>query len=244
TYLLDLFNTISTTSDMMLIQDSAFALNLGLMFGYERSYRGRAAGMRTYGIVCMVAAVLTSSTVHFGSDYVEEFLHKGLFIDPTRTIQGIVTGIGFLGAGIIMKDGQKISGLTTSASVWASAAIGVLIGLDYYIAAFVVVAMTELVMLILRRIDHILPSQEPLFISLQFNKDLSPKAAKVREIAREYGYDLSKNSVSIQSQNGQIEWRFVAKRINLKKHIPITELADTLSKIEGLESFHISRARN
>ncbi|MGE0109176.1 MAG: MgtC/SapB family protein, partial [Bdellovibrionales bacterium] len=68
TYLLDLFNTISTSSDMMLIQDSAFALILGLMFGYERSYRGRAAGMRTYGIVCMVAAVLTSSTVHFGSD--------------------------------------------------------------------------------------------------------------------------------------------------------------------------------
>lgn len=243
-YISDLFAACIATKDFVLIQDSAYALMLGMIFGYERSYRGRAAGMRTYGIVCMVAAALTSSSVHFGSDYIGLFLEKGLFIDPTRTIQGIVTGVGFLCAGIIMKDGKKISGLTTSASVWASAAIGIIVALDYYIAGFVLVIMAELFMLIIRRFDHFLPSQHPVFVSLQFEKDINPKSDKVRAIAHEHGYEVSKNSISIQSTNGMIKWRFVAKRINHRTHTPLTTLANSLAQIEGIESFHISRARN
>ena len=90
------------------------ALALGLMVGYERSYHGRAAGMRTYGLVCMASAALTVAVGH------PQFWYGGgntaaLGADPTRTIQGIVTGIGFLGAGVIMKEGLNISGLTTAA---------------------------------------------------------------------------------------------------------------------------------
>src|SRR3954453_22470399 len=79
------------------------ALLLGLLVGYERSYHGRAAGMRTYGIVCMASAALTIvggfPDFWYGG-------HGGLtpaVADPTRIIQGVVTGIGFLGAGVIMR---------------------------------------------------------------------------------------------------------------------------------------------
>jgi hypothetical protein len=91
------------------------ALLLGLMVGYERAYHGRAAGMRTYGLVCMASAALTIIGGYpdfwFGG-------HGGAFApvtDPTRIIQGVVTGIGFLGAGVIMREGFIISGLTTAA---------------------------------------------------------------------------------------------------------------------------------
>src|SRR5574344_1579512 len=80
------------------------ALFLGLIIGYERSYRGRAAGMRTYGLVCMASAALVAMSGYSGNWYGGHAIGIGP-IDPTRTVQGLVTGIGFLGAGIIMKDG-------------------------------------------------------------------------------------------------------------------------------------------
>src|SRR5436853_2938952 len=79
------------------------ALILGMLVGYERAFHGRAAGMRTYGLVCMASAGLTVFVGYPG------FWYGGLVSlpvnpDPTRVVQGIVTGIGFLGAGVIMKE--------------------------------------------------------------------------------------------------------------------------------------------
>jgi putative Mg2+ transporter-C (MgtC) family protein len=97
------------------------ALLLGMLVGYERSFNGRAAGMRTYGLVCMASTALTVFVGHAA------FWYGGtagtVSADPTRVIQGVVTGIGFLGAGVIMKDGLSISGLTTAASIWAASAV-------------------------------------------------------------------------------------------------------------------------
>src|SRR3974390_3538030 len=79
------------------------ALLLGMLVGYERSYQGRAAGMRTYGLVCMASSALTVfvgfSPLFFGGGVAQEAA------DPTKVVQGVVTGVGFLCAGVIMKDG-------------------------------------------------------------------------------------------------------------------------------------------
>ena len=102
------------------------ALMLGMLVGYERSYNGRAAGMRTYGLVCMASTALTIF-VGFAP-----FWYGGaasqVTPDATRVVQGVVTGVGFLCAGVIVKDGLNVSGLTTAASIWAASAIGVLLG--------------------------------------------------------------------------------------------------------------------
>ena len=89
------------------------AMALGLLVGYERSYHGRAAGMRTYGIVCMASAALTVFVGYPTYWYGGLLDTHALGLDPTRVVQGIVTGVGFLGAGVIMKEGLNISGLTT-----------------------------------------------------------------------------------------------------------------------------------
>jgi len=118
------------------------ALLLGMLVGYERSYNGRAAGMRLYGLVCMASAALT---VFVG---LPAFWYGGgasdaIAPDPTRVVQGVVTGIGFLGAGVIMKDGLSISGLTTAASIWAASAIGILLGVGFYPAALLMALLTS-----------------------------------------------------------------------------------------------------
>ena len=85
------------------------ALILGLLVGYERAYHGRAAGMRTYGLVCMASAAVT---VIFGSPLLWFGGHTTLTAspDPSHVVQGILTGIGFLGAGVIMREGLHIRG--------------------------------------------------------------------------------------------------------------------------------------
>src|SRR5271154_4035326 len=150
------------------------ALFLGLMVGYERSYRGRAAGMRTYGLVCMASCALTVISGY------PEFWWSGHMpavvtaIDPGRIIQGVVTGIGFLGAGVIMRDGVNISGLNTAASIWTVAAIGVLVGVGFYGAAILLALLSTVFMWWGLKIEDLLPGRHAVAVTLHFRKDVMP----------------------------------------------------------------------
>ncbi len=115
------------------------ALLLGMLVGYERSYNGRAAGMRTYGLVCMASTALTVFVGHAPLWYGGTTAH--IQADSAHAIQGVITGIGFLCAGVIMKDGMRVRGLTTAASVWAVAATGVLLGVGFYAAALLLAVL-------------------------------------------------------------------------------------------------------
>src|SRR5258706_2912137 len=105
------------------------AVVAGALIGYERSYRGRPAGFRTHALVCMASAMLMLITV-YEAHWVRSMGEARL--DPTRMAQGIMTGIGFLGAGVIMQEGLSVRGLTTAASIWITAAIGILAGIGFY----------------------------------------------------------------------------------------------------------------
>src|SRR4249919_1945762 len=115
------------------------ALLLGMLVGYERSYQGRAAGMRTYGLVCMASTALTIFSGFAPLWYGGRGPQAAA--DPTHVIQGIVTGIGFLGAGMSMKSGLRIRARTTAAPSWAVPAVGVLLGGGMYPAAGVLVLL-------------------------------------------------------------------------------------------------------
>ena len=105
------------------------ALLAGALVGLERSYHGRAAGLRTYALVCLGSALLVALA--------DELMRgpAGGLGDSTRVIQGIVTGVGFLGAGVIVKEGFSVRGLTTAASIWVISAVGVVIGAGFYVLA-------------------------------------------------------------------------------------------------------------
>ncbi|UGA38269.1 MgtC/SapB family protein [Chromobacterium haemolyticum] len=112
-------------------------LLLGCLVGYERWFNGRAAGMRTYGLVSMASAAAISIVGYSG------YWYGGLYPDMphgdmTRVAQGVLTGVGFLGAGMIMKEGLSISGLTSAASIWMSSVIGILVGVGFYAAAIAI----------------------------------------------------------------------------------------------------------
>jgi len=105
----------------------------GGLIGLERSYHGRPDGFRTHTLVCVASSLLMLVTMYQGKWFAGAALET-VRVDPTRMAQGIMTGIGFLGAGVILREGLSVRGLTTAASIWITAAIVILCGVGFYSA--------------------------------------------------------------------------------------------------------------
>jgi len=125
-------------SDPTLIGRIALATVLGYVIGLERELRKKPAGERTFALVSLGAAAFTAAGVRH-------------FPQADRIIQGVVTGIGFLGAGLIFRGAMGVHGLTTAASVWSAAAVGIVVGLGDLLVG---VAITALVLLVLE-VEHV-----------------------------------------------------------------------------------------
>ncbi|MEW6661483.1 MAG: MgtC/SapB family protein [Bacillota bacterium] len=110
------------------------ALIIGATLGYERTKNKKPAGIRTHALVC-----ISCTTISMVSAYGFAEFAQVRTMDPARLIVGIITGIGFLGAGIIWKEGHGIHGLTTAANIWAIAGLGIAIGLGHFFLAVVTV---------------------------------------------------------------------------------------------------------
>jgi len=133
--------------DLAILLRLVVALVLSGLIGWERESVGKAAGLRTHMFVGMGAALFMA----LGNLVITDFQHHGdnLRFDPLRLIEAIVSAVGFLGAGTIFvsRAADHVRGLTTAASLWATAAVGIAVGLEHYVLA---VGSTALVLVVLR----------------------------------------------------------------------------------------------
>jgi len=120
----------------------------GAVIGYERKNRLKEAGLRTHMLVALGAALIMIVSKYGFSDVL---LKSGYALDPSRIAAQIVSGIGFLGAGMIFIRKQSVNGLTTAAGIWATAGIGMAIGADLYFAGIAATALVFLVQVVLHR---------------------------------------------------------------------------------------------
>ena len=121
---------------------------LGAVLGLEREWRGKEAGLRTNTLIAIGAALFTVMSMQFGGD-------------PGRLAAQIVTGVGFLGAGAIMRTGANVQGLTTAALIWVNAAIGVAAGAGRIRLAALCTAITLVAMLVLIPLDRLFEHRKP-----------------------------------------------------------------------------------
>ena len=115
---------------------------LGALVGFEREVHGRPAGIRTYLILCLGSALVMVLSQYLSYGMVEELPADALRVDPGRIAAQALTGIGFLGAGVILRYKDTIRGLTTAACVWVVCAIGLAIGAGFYLYGSVVAFLT------------------------------------------------------------------------------------------------------
>ncbi|MBI4838502.1 MAG: MgtC/SapB family protein [Nitrospirae bacterium] len=125
---------------------------IGGIIGFEREVHGRAAGFRTQLIVCVAAVLIMIVSENYY--YHLKYLDPTLRIDPARISAGALIGIGFLGAGVIVKSGFAIRGLTTAASLWMVSAIGLAIGAGLYLEGIASAAITIIALVFLRWLER------------------------------------------------------------------------------------------
>ena len=118
------------------------------VIGLERERKGRAAGLRTHILVCMGSCLIMIISLAVYEAYKDQ-----VPVDPARIAAGVVTGIGFLGAGAIIRSPQNVLGLTTAASIWVSAGIGLSLGCGLYFAAFLVTILALVTLVYFKKIE-------------------------------------------------------------------------------------------
>lgn len=129
----------------------SIALILGGIIGFEREQSNHAAGFRTNILVCLGACLLMLLSIYGFSEFVNEW---NVRVDPARLAAAVITGVGFLGAGTILFTGKKISGLTTAATLWVVAAIGLAVGAGFYFASIAVMIMVILTLWLFNKLEE------------------------------------------------------------------------------------------
>ena len=158
-------------------------------------------------------------------------------IDPTRMAQGIMTGIGFLGAGVIMKDGLSVRGLTTAASIWITAAIGILMGIGFYLPAALATLLTLGTLSVFRWIESMMPSQFHAHHSVRFRLAATMPEADYRALIRAQGFSVANLSYAMNREANYFEYQM---NVRTTQHGNVNRLTDTLSKLDSVIDFRIS----
>jgi putative Mg2+ transporter-C (MgtC) family protein len=169
-------------SDVDILIRLATAGGLGMAIGLEREARGHAAGIRTHALVALGAALFTVAGAYGFAD-----VAKGPNVDPARVAAQIASGVGFLGAGAIIREGLSVRGLTTAATLWVVAAIGMACGAGWYGPALITTLLTILALGPLRIaaykwLGRLKPEENRLIVELREGQPVGPFLALLDDI--------------------------------------------------------------
>lgn len=205
------------------------AILAGLV-GLERETSRRPAGLRTHILVGVA-----SSLVMIGNLYAFELFKNQTNLDPMRLGAQVISGIGFLGAGTIIKEGPTIRGLTTAASLWSIACIGLICGLGFYLGAICATAFVLLSLIALNKIEIIINKKNAyLHISIRS----ADKPGQVGKI----GVELGKMNVTIKNISIEpIDEFNVIIKLTLKspKEISKEDVVESLGAVEGISFIEV-----
>ncbi|MGZ8450446.1 MAG: MgtC/SapB family protein [Candidatus Deferrimicrobiaceae bacterium] len=210
----------------------------GGLIGLERSFHGRPAGFRTHTLVCVASSLLMLVTM-YQAQWFTGVAPDTVRIDPTRMAQGVMTGIGFLGAGVIIREGLTVRGLTTAASIWITAAIGILAGVGFYSAVLIGSVVTIGILTVFRNVEIRMPSQIYANNTIVFERDNFMSETEIRELHMRNGFSVAKISYRLMEKGGQLEYRMT---VRTKDSGNFEKLSKTLLGLPSIVEFNISMA--
>jgi len=216
-------------SSLDIVLRVVLAAVLGGAIGLERELRDREAGLRTHLLVSVGAALFTMVSAYAWTDW-QFSQREGLVFDPTRIAAQVVTGIGFLGAGAIIRQGLSVKGLTTAATLWVVAAIGMAAGVGYYEAAFVTTALVLVSLWPLRIVAYRMSGRtRPEEGHLAVDLPAGASAVSVLEAAERVGAEVA--SLEFEEEGDR---RRIDLRVRLGRGRSQAELIDALTQVEAV----------
>ncbi len=216
----------------------ALAIVVGATIGLERQFHGRPAGLRTNTLVCLASTLLVHASQTLPLELVNgdggNSLLTRVVIDPNRLAAGIVTGIGFLGAAVVIRAGDLVRGITTGACVWSVAALGIVIGQGHYGLAL---AGTLVMLLVLVVFDSLFGWIAPVvyrrMVVCGRRSDLSQLVATIRTSLLERGIVVQDYSGKLSAGPEPFELEL---HVRCRNRQQAPELLEHLCKIDGVTS--------
>ncbi len=198
---------------------------LGGVVGIERENKKRAAGLRTHVLVS-----LGSALVMITSEYIFNQYHGVVNLDPARLGAQVISGIGFLGAGTIIKQGVSVKGLTTAASLWTVACIGLATGAGFYTAAIMTAAIVTITLVVLSKFEKILAGKN---INPEITVKLDNKPGKLGEVASHIGKSGA-NITNVDIEEDDESFLHVRFTLKLPKGLSRSDVVVDLKTLTGV----------
>jgi putative Mg2+ transporter-C (MgtC) family protein len=209
----------------------------GLLIGLERTYNGRSAGFRTHALVGLATAA--TATIMLVPLIATAGGHAGAArLDPTRLAQGVMTGIGFLGAGVIFKEGVNVQGLTTAASIWSTAAIGLLFGVGLFYPGLAATAIVLFTLIVLRWLENAIPWRVYALAIFRFDAKSAPSEQALNAMLGAFSVSVSDVSYKLLKDGEIFEYW---TNLETKRQDAFKALAEHLKTIPGLVEYEVSR---
>jgi len=212
------------------------AVLAGGMIGFEREWRGRAAGFRTHILVCLASALLMEAAVSQGAWRFDVLEGTRIVSDPTRMAHGVLTGIGFLCAGVIFRAGFSIHGLTTAASLWITAAIGLLFGAGLFALATSGTVLTVVILAALRLVSVKLPQQTVVDLEVVWRRDDPEAESRVEAVLADLQRSASGDRYELIDGGESVRRSF---RLRTMGDGALKALAARLRTIEGITGYRL-----
>ena len=200
---------------------------VGAIIGYDREYNNRPAGLRTHILVCLGATIVSFLEVYMVRDTINlmgqnSYLMNVLKVDITRIGAQVITGVGFLGAGSIIQEGGSVKGLTTAASLWVVACIGLTLGKGYYFFSILSALLVIAVLAFLKKVEN-KKVHRTYELKLKLSSEEEKKLFNLRKLISDY--DIEIKSISIEYKDESIE----------KIYIYILEVPMSIDILEALD---------
>jgi putative Mg2+ transporter-C (MgtC) family protein len=215
----------------VILEHLLIAMMAGGLIGLERSFHGRPAGFRTHTLVCVASSALMLVTIYQGSWFPGSYSGT-VSIDPTRMAQGIMTGIGFLGAGVIFKERLSVRGLTTAASIWITAAIGILAGIGFYFPLIITAVITLGTLAVFRWIEAKMPVQSYARLEVKFSRSATMSEEELRRFIADRGFSVANLNYRYNADADFFEYGMVIRTVepaNLRRiaeDLPMTPVRE------------------
>jgi putative Mg2+ transporter-C (MgtC) family protein len=216
----------------------ACALVAGALIGAERSYNGRAAGFRTNILVALAAA--GTLTISQQPQFAAFSNRLGFaYIDPIPQVaQGVMTGIGFLGGGVIFKEGVSVQGLTTAACIWAVAAVGMLFGVGMYGPGALLTLLILVVLVGLRAVEGALPHRVYALATFVFDSAKAPDEAALGALLGQHDVKLYDVSYALRAEGQRFEY---SANLVTTSETSLQRLPHRLKETAGLVEFTLAK---
>ncbi len=229
------------TPGLNIIAHMGLAMLLGWVVGYERFFSGRAAGSQVYCLVSATSAAVTLLAGYPGLWYGGTSADARVG-DPTRVIGAILTGIGFLGAGLIVQTGMNVRGLTTAATIWGVAALGILVGVGFHLPAIGLTALFVIAVELVPKLERRLPARSAFSSTLKFREGYQPSVEVVRSYLSARGLNLPPETMTLRFNHRHFEMECLIFGSGAGRSISMSDIAQELSSLPEVESFVMTRS--